>query len=229
MNINEILGQFVVDTKISEYGDGHINDTYLSESNEYILQRVNTDIFKNTDELMENIVSVTEFLRKKIKAEGGNCDRETLTVVKTTDGKNYFKTPEGDVYRVYLFINKSKSISVVTDPKQLYFAAKGFGKFAKMLDDYPAEKLFETIPDFHNTPKRFEAFQKAVEENIAGRADLVKDEIEFVLSKKDFISVVTDGIANGSIPLRVTHNDTKINNVLFDEITGEPEIGRAHV
>ncbi len=222
MEINEIFKQFVVDTKLTVYGDGHINDTYLSESQDYILQKINTNIFTDPEALMENISKVTEFLRGKIKKEGGNPDRETLTVIKTHEGKKFFKTPDGKAYRVYKFIKKSKSISEVSDPEELYQAAKGFGKFARMLDDYPAEELVDIIPDFHNTPKRFEALKKAIEEDRVGRAASVKAEIDFALKNSDFISVVTDGLRDGSIPLRVTHNDTKINNVLFDEVTGAP-------
>ncbi len=221
ISLNEILNKFVPGNSLSEFGDGHINDTYMVDSGEYILQRINTGIFTNPQKLMENIVDVTEFVRNKIAKAGGDPDKETLTVVKTVDGDNLFTSPDGKVYRVYKYIANSMSITDCPSLDHLYHAAKGFGKFHGMLSDYPADKLYEVIPDFHNTPKRFEDFKKAVSNDLAKRASAVKKEIDFVLSQKDFISTVTDGLENGSIPLRVTHNDTKINNVLFDRETGE--------
>lgn len=222
MTLDEILSQFVIDTKIKEYGDGHINDTYLSESQEFILQKINTDIFKDPVLLMDNIYSVTEFLKKKIKENGGDTERETLTVVHTRNGERFFTTPDGRSFRVYRFIKESKSISTVTDPLQMYYAAKGFGRFAKMLNDYPAEKLHETIPDFHNTPVRYEALKNAIKEDRADRAKFVQKEIEFALSKENYTRTIVDELSAGILPTRVTHNDTKINNVLFDRATGEP-------
>ena len=220
-NLNFILDQFVSDCKIAPYGDGHINDTYLTSSKKFILQKINTNIFKDYEKLMGNIEGVTSFLKEKIIAAGGNPERETLTVIKTKDGKNFYKTEDGDVYRLYIFISDSVSRTVVTDPVQLYHAGKAFGKFQYMLADYPAEKLFEVIPDFHNTRKRFEALKEAIENDVAGRKHLVEKEIEFALSQEYYIDTVVDGLASGEIPLRVTHNDTKINNVLFDKDTEE--------
>ncbi len=220
-NLNFILDQFVSDCKIAPYGDGHINDTYLTSSKQFILQKVNTNIFKDYEKLMGNIEGVTSFLKEKIIAAGGNPERETLTVIKTKDGKNFYKTEDGDVYRLYIFISDSVSRTVVTDPIQLYHAGKAFGKFQYMLADYPAEELFEVIPDFHNTRKRFEALKEAIENDVAGRKHLVEKEIEFALSQEYYIDTVVDGLASGEIPLRVTHNDTKINNVLFDKDTEE--------
>ena len=220
-NLNFILDQFVSDCKIAPYGDGHINDTYLTSSKQFILQKINTNIFKDYEKLMGNIEGVTSFLKEKIIAAGGNPERETLTVIKTKDGKNFYKTEDGDVYRLYIFISDSVSRTVVTDPVQLYHAGKAFGKFQYMLADYPAEELFEVIPDFHNTRKRFEALKEAIENDVAGRKHLVEKEIEFALSQEYYIDTVIDGLASGEIPLRVTHNDTKINNVLFDKDTEE--------
>lgn len=220
-NLNHILNQFVPGSSLSEFGDGHINDTYLVDSGDYILQRINTGVFENPEKLMDNIVSVTEFLQEKIRQSGGDPERETLTVVKTLDGKNLYTAKNGQVYRCYKYIAESVSVTDCPSLKHLYNAAKGFGRFGSMLDDYPADSLFEVIPDFHNTPKRFKAFKSAVLKDLAQRARLVGEEINFVLSQEDWIGTVTDGIADGSIPLRVTHNDTKINNVLFDRETGE--------
>ena len=220
-NLNFILDQFVSECRIAPYGDGHINDTYLTSSKQFILQKINTNIFKDYERLMGNIDGVTSFLKEKIVAAGGNPERETLTVVKTKDGKNFYKTEDGDVYRMYIYIADSVSVTNVTDPEQLYHAGKAFGKFQYMLADYPAAELFEVIPDFHNTRTRFEALKEAINNDIAGRKHLVEKEIEFALSQEYYIDTVVDGLASGELPLRVTHNDTKINNVLFDKDSNE--------
>ena len=220
-NIKNVIQQFVTDFDANRYGNGHINETYLVEPNKYILQKINTDIFTNCDELMQNIANVTDFLRDKIIKEGGNPNRETLTVINTLDGKRYYRDQDGSCYRMYLFIDNTNTINCNPTSDQLCSAAKAFGKFQKMLNDYPAETLFETIKDFHNTPDRYAKLEKAIEDNIAGRRHLVEKEIEFALSCEEWISTVTDSIADGSIPLRVTHNDTKINNVMFDADTDE--------
>ena len=219
--LKDVVKQFELEYKVDSYGNGHINDTYLIEPKKYILQRINTSIFTDADRLMENIVLVTDFLKDKIIAEGGDPERETLSVIKTKDGKNYYRHEDGSCYRVYKFITDSVGIEIAENTDQLYAAAKGFAKFQKRLADFPADKLFETIKDFHNTPKRFENLEKAIKEDKMGRAEGVKAEIEFALAQKDWISAVVDGIADGSIPLRVTHNDTKINNILFDAETME--------
>lgn len=221
IDLNKVLGEFEIESTISNYGNGHINDTYLTETKSYILQRINTKIFKNHAQLMNNIDNVTSFLREKIVAAGGDPDRETLTVVKTREGKNYYEYDSDNVFRVYKFITGTKSIEQSSSPTDLYHAGKGFGKFTRMLDDYPADKLYETIADFHNTPKRVEALKKAISDDIAKRASLVQEEIEFALKNAEFAGKVVEAMEKGEIPLRVTHNDTKINNILFDEITDE--------
>ncbi len=218
--LNEIIKHFSVDEEISHYGNGHINDTYLSDSGKYILQRINTNIFKNPEGVMENIELVTEFLREKIIKEGGNPERETLRVIKTRDGKNLYRDGE-DVYRVYNFVDDNLTVEVVENPEDMYQAGLGFGKFARLLSDFPAEKLTETILDFHNTKKRFDAFCKVLKEDRVKRAQALRDEIDFVLKREGITEVVTSLIDSGEIPLRVTHNDTKINNILFDKTTRE--------
>ncbi len=218
----EILSNFAIEQAVDTYGNGHINDTYIVHSKpNYILQRINTKTFKDPDALMENIQGVTEFLREKIKAEGGDPERETLSLIYTMDGKPYYRYNNDECYRMYKFIDHAKSYDAVDNPMQLYHAAKAFGKFQNMLADYPAEKLHETIVNFHNTRVRFENFKKAVEDNLAGRLDEVADEVKFVLDREADCSVIVDALADGSIPLRVTHNDTKLNNVMLDEVTGE--------
>ena len=220
-DLNEILSHFNVNSTIRTYGNGHINDTYCTEKPRYILQRINTNVFKNPDELMQNIENVTAFLRKKIIENYGNPDRETLTVIKTIDGKNYYEVDRDNVFRVYKFISDTKTIESGATEKDMYSAGKGFGKFTRMLDDFPIETLYETIKDFHNTPKRVEALKKAISEDVKGRARFCEKEVEFALENAEFAGVITDGLASGNIPLRVTHNDTKINNILFDEQSGE--------
>ncbi len=218
--LNEIMAQFDVSAKIENYGNGHINDTYISRPNDYILQRINTAIFKNPQELMDNIEAVTEFLKKKIIAQGGDPMRETLTVIKTKDGKSYYEC-EGMVFRMYKYVDKTVTIEEAKTPLDMYRAGKGFGHFGALLNDFPADTLNETIADFHNTPKRLENLKKTAAEDKMGRASSVQKEIEFCLSREEMTKKVTEGIKNGEIPLRVTHNDTKINNILFDSETGE--------
>ncbi len=220
-DLKKILNSFEIEDEIVPYGNGHINDTYLSDPTPYIVQRVNTSIFKDADGLMENIENVTAFLRNKVVENGGNPKRETLTVIKTKDGKNYYRDDDGNVFRVYYYIQNTITIENDKTLHDVYNAGKGFGRFAKLLNDYPAQTLHETIADFHHTPKRVDNLRKAVEANKAGRAHLVQDEINYVLSNADFASQVVNGIESGDIPLRVTHNDTKINNILFDEKTRE--------
>lgn len=221
ISLNDVLNKFNIESHIEDYGNGHINDTYLTDTEQYILQRINTTIFKNPKELMENIEHVTAFLTEKIKANGGDPKRETLSVIKTDDGQNYYMADEDNVFRVYRYITDTVSIDEDKSPEVLYNTGAGFGKFQKMLSDFPADTLFETIKNFHDTPLRIEALKEAVKNDLAGRAASVQKEIDFALSRAHEMGAVVDGIADGSIPLRVTHNDTKINNILFDKNTLE--------
>lgn len=221
MTRNEILNHFEIMTNAEPYGNGHINDTYLVTMPRYILQRINTSIFTNPDELMDNIENVTAFLRKKIAAAGADADRETLTVVPTKEGGKYFKVDENNVYRVYRFVEETKTIENSKTAKDLYEAGVGFGHFQKLLADFPVEKLYETIRDFHHTPKRIEALKEAIREDRAGRAASVKKEIDFALENASWAGSVVKGMEEGRIPVRVTHNDTKINNILFDQESGK--------
>lgn len=221
LKLGEILARFNIESNIEEYGNGHINDTYLTHAPSYILQRINTAIFKDPEKLMENIDNVTSFLRKKIIAAGGNPARETLTVIKTADGKNFYKHDENNVFRVYDFVTDTRTIETSKSREDLYNAGKGYGKFQKMLGDFPIETLHETIADFHNTPKRVEALKKAVADDLAGRAESVKAEIDFALGCAKWAGTVVEDMEKGLIPTRVTHNDTKINNLLFEKDSSE--------
>ena len=222
IDLNSILNEFILDSEIASYGNGHINDTYITNTKNYILQRINTNIFKNPDELMQNIENVTKHIRCKMKALGRDEDRSTLTVVKTRKGESFVKCDDDHVYRVYKFIGGSETIEKAESDVHMYNAGRGFGEFQQMLTDYPVDTLFDTIPNFHNTVKRVEALETAIRENRTGRLIFVKDEVEFALSRAKDAAVILEGIEDGSIPLRVTHNDTKINNILFDDQTHEP-------
>lgn len=221
-NLKDICAQFNVDTTIEGYGNGHINDTYLCESApRVILQRINIKVFKNPQEVMENIYNVTEHLRSKIQKAGGNPDRETLNVIKTRDGNNFYKLDDENYFRMYKFVEDSISFETVENPIQLYHAGTAFGKFQNMLDDFPADKLYETIVDFHNTPARVKQLEEAISKNAAGRLIAVQNELNDALEYSKYAACITDEMAKGTIPLRVTHNDTKLNNVLFDQDTFE--------
>ncbi len=222
IDLNSILNEFILDSEIDSYGNGHINDTYITNTKNYILQRINTNIFKKPDELMQNIENVTKHIRCKMKALGRDEDRSTLTVVKTRKGESFVKCDDDHVYRVYKFIGGSETIEKAESDVHMYNAGRGFGEFQQMLTDYPVDTLFDTIPNFHNTVKRVEALETAIRENRTGRLLFVKDEVEFALSRAKDAAVILEGIEDGSIPLRVTHNDTKINNILFDDQTHEP-------
>lgn len=211
-NIQQILSLYGIASDALPFGNGHINDTYIV--GDLVLQRINTDVFKDYRGLMQNILRVTAFLREKVAAQGGDPDREVLTVVPTVDGRAYLETPDG-VFRAYRLIRGGVSYDTAT-PELLFEAAKGFGHFQVLLADFPAGELTETIPNFHNTRDRFDQLCAAVSADPCGRANGVRAEIEFALSHEGDVDVVEDAIRAGAIPLRVTHNDTKLNNVLLD-------------
>ncbi|MBQ4072025.1 MAG: ROK family protein [Clostridia bacterium] len=209
------------------YGSGHINDTRLvttkdnSGEHMYILQRINTNVFRDPVSLMNNFTAVTEYLAGIIKAAGGDPMRETLNVIKAKDGKHHVVDDEGGFWRLLTFVTESLSYDKVEKPEQFYDSAVAFGNFQYMLRDYPAASLVETIPNFHNTPDRLRQFREAVEKDVCGRAATVKSEIDFVNAREEFAKTLETAHAQGKLPLRVTHNDTKLNNILFDEKTGK--------
>lgn len=228
MEFSDILFNFAIDGEFvscEPYGSGLINRTYVAVYNEggrrvrYIVQRINTNLFKNVDGLMNNIKLVTEFNRAEIMKRGGDPDRESLTLVPTKNGGTYFRTEEGDCYRVYVFIENAKGYDVVEKPEHFYESAVAFGKFAMLLDRFDSSKLFEVLPDFHNTVKRFDNFKKSLEADKFNRAKDVKKEIGFALEREKITHTIVDLLASGKMPSRVTHNDTKLNNVLIDTRT----------
>lgn len=206
---------------IENFGCGHINTTFLIKTDanrEYILQKINTTVFKAPDELMDNMVRVTKHLRNETVKAGGNPEREVLNIIPAQNGSSYI-VEDGCAWRMLSFVSDSVTLQTVSSPTDFYYAGKAFGKFTKQLDNFPADTLHETIANFHNTPSRYADFEKAVALNASGRAGEVCNEIEFVRQRRDFCSLFTDKIACGALPLRVTHNDTKLNNVLFDKKT----------
>lgn len=211
------------------YGEGHINQTYLliTEFNgkqiKYILQKINNRIFKCVEQLMKNIELVTEHTRKIVSANGGDADREALSLIYTLGKKSYFYDEKSQEYfRVYKFIDNAISYQLAETPELFYYSAVAFGNFANRLSEFNAKELFEVIPDFHNTVKRYNDFISSVESDKVGRASSVKEEIEFVMSRKDYCNRIVDLLKSGEMPTRVTHNDTKLNNVMLDAVTGKP-------
>ncbi len=225
MDKKDILKQFQVEgdvTSIEPYGSGHINHTYLAQMEDgkkYILQGINTTIFKDTDQLMENILNVTSYLREEIVRTGGDPARETLTVVMTNDGKSYYTDEEGNKWRVYDFIEGAQTYDAVESKEDFYQSAVAFGNFQAKLANFPADTLHETIPNFHNTAKRYRDLEKAIEEDVKGRVAEVGPEIAFVRERSKELSELHDMLAKGDLPLRVTHNDTKLNNIMIDSDT----------
>ena len=228
--VHEAIDGFKLPGELKEcirYGSGHINDTYRltyetpQGTKRYILQRMSKSIFKKPVELMENVSGVTAWLRKKIIDNCGDPDRETLTLVKSNDGVPYFVDSTGEYWRVYLFIEGATCYDAVKDDNDFYQSAVAFGHFQRLLADYPAETLHETIKDFHNTPDRLEKFKKAVAEDICGRAASVQKEIDFILEREELTHALYDLQLDGRLPLRVTHNDTKLNNIMIDDETGK--------
>ncbi len=226
IEISNVLSQFPFEgelVSVDTINEGLINTTYVAvfDKCRYVVQKINTNVFKKPDELMSNIVSVTEYLKKAIEANGQNADRQTLRFLKTNSGEPYYVDENNNCWRSYVYLNDCYTLSSDCSCDEIYQAAKAFGNFQFLLGEFPGKELYETIPNFHHTPSRFNNLLKAVEENKAGRADSVREEIDFFLQRKDNVSVVTDLLEKGEIPLRVTHNDTKINNVLFDTDTKE--------
>ena len=225
--LNEVFEAFSFEgvlKKKKPYGSGHINDTFLLTFDiermgmiDIILQRMNTAVFTKPIELMENIANVTRFLRDKIIASEGDPERETLNIIYTLDHKPYYVDSAGGYWRAYKFITCATSYDQVESAEDFYQSALAFGHFQSLLADYPAATLHETIKGFHDTKARFERFKEVVANDICNRAKDVQAEIEFVLAREDVANVLT----NCNLPIRVTHNDTKLNNILFDSKSGK--------
>ena len=230
-NLEKIFRNFQIDANFIDacpYGSGHINDTFDVTSHQngsklrYIFQRINHNIFKNPPRLMENIIRVTSHLREKLKvAQASDIDRKVITIIPARDGQGYYIDEQENYWRVYIFIEKAQTYDVMQNLDQAFQAAKAFGQFQKMLVDLPKPPLFETIPDFHNGPKRFRDFLDALQKDICNRAQDCQAEIEYLLKNAWIFDVLPKLVEEGKIPIRITHNDTKINNVMIDDETNE--------
>lgn len=199
---------------IVPWGEGHINRTMLiyTGGNKYILQRINTSVFHSPDDVMNNINYVTKHLISK--------GHETLEVIPTLDNNLYLRHDTG-CYRIYKFINKTITYQTAPDIETLYLAGEAYGEFQNALADFDASLLKETIVNFHNTPNRYKNFKASVDANSVGRLDSCIDEVNFVTDRGNTYSKIHNGLADGSIPVRTTHNDTKLNNILMDKDTGK--------
>ena len=218
-----ILGDFV---SADAHGNGHINDTFAVTCDQgtsrlrYIIQRVNHHVFKDAASVMRNTARICRHSRNKLIAEGvRDTTRRTLTLVPTNDGTDWFVDAAGNHWRCFLFIERARSYDIIENTAQARQTARTFGTFTRLLADLPGERLAEVIPDFHNTRKRYENFQKALAADSRNRAKNVRQEITFLQQREADCSIVVDAITRGEIPERVTHNDTKLNNILIDDYT----------
>ena len=209
------------------YGQGHINDTFCvlcqpqeGECIRFILQGLSSAAFPHPEELMENFIGITSYLRKAVAENGGDPTRETLSLVKTKDGKDFYTDSNGKVWRLSPFIENTDCFQSAT-PELFEASARAFGRFQHMRQGYPAETLPETIVKFHATEDRFAKFVAALEADKLDRAKDIQPEIQFVLDRKADCSVALQALREGKLPLRVTHNDTKLNNILIDRDTHE--------
>lgn len=226
--VEEIIRKFSIEGEefvCQPYGSGHINDTFLvrslSSSPDYLLQRINHQVFQNVEALMENMWLVTRHIREKLSSVKDRSRFDTIELVTTKDGRRFYQDPEGLFWRVMTFVPRSVSFDVVQSEEQAFQAGKGFGKFQALLSDLPGEKLHETIPDFHNMENRYEKFFQALDIDAKGRKSAVGKEISFVLDRQQEMEAMYRHVKNGNFPLRITHNDTKFNNVLLDQDTHE--------
>lgn len=209
---------------IERYGGGHINDTFLVTTDhgaEFVLQRINGYVFPNPEEIMANIMGVTHFIAKKLIRAGEDQDRGTLTVKETKNGKFHYVDRDGNFWRVTKNIPNTTAYDFADSEARLFEAGAAFGRFQKMLADYPADTLYETLPRFHDTPVRYEQLMTAAREDKAGRLGNVAEEIAFATARRDDCGALMDLLHSGGLPLKVTHNDTKMGNVLIDNETGK--------
>jgi len=225
-NLKEIFDCFVTDgtfLKGEPYGSGHIHDTFRIETMEkdkddYILQRLNNRIFRNIPELQENIERVTVHLRERISAiPGSDIKRECLSLIPANDKKSWIVDKNGNYWRMYIFISNHRSYNIVDTPDKAFEGGKAIGRFQAMLADLPGDSLHETIPSFHNIEKRIEAFTRSTKSDPKYRAKEVGNEIDAVLKRAEAMKVILNLGREGKIPVRITHNDTKFNNILLDE------------
>jgi len=224
-NFTGIIAQFNTegeDFGISNFGSGHINDTYLVKSNTsthpgYLLQKINDFVFKDIDGLMNNMLFVVNHLKQKISTAGGNPDKEVLTLIPAKTGKYYYQDELGNYWRMTCFLNDTQSYDLVTTKKQAYQGGVAFGRFQYLLSDLDPKVLIDTIPDFLNIEKRLKDFTSAIEKNAAGRLEKVRSEVDFLNSRAIAMNEIPKLGRAGILPVRITHNDTKFNNILLDK------------
>ena len=226
----ELCKKFNINGKYLDYQvfkNGHINTTVVArfdkdgDIKEYVLQKINKNVFKQPEKVMENISNVTNFIKNKLKAKGEKTSRRVLKFSQGVDGKYFVVDSNGDYWRMYRFVNKSITFNETEDLNVLEETGKAFGEFQQLLSDYPIKNLHIIIPHFHNTVNRYQIFKDTVANNPVGRAESVRDEIEDYLQLENIATQMYKMQKAGELKLRVTHNDTKCNNVLFDEKTGE--------
>jgi hypothetical protein len=227
-DIKSIVKQFCIDGDLSDVRHllhGHINDTYVLTTEKdkqiirYILQRINHTIFKDPPSVMKNIVRVTEHIRSRMESIDSELASRQLTVISSVDNKCFHEDADGNFWRVYNFIEDAVSYDTIESGELAYEAARMFGWFQSMLVDLPGSALHESIPDFHNTPKRFSAFESVLKEDPCNRAINAKAEIKFVFDNASICDVLLNLANEGKIPVRIAHNDTKVNNVMLDKHT----------
>ena len=225
-DLREIFGFFATDGTFANslpFGSGHIHDTFLiktveSDKDDYILQRLNNGVFKNIPELQNNIERVTIHLRNKLSAiPGSDLKRECLNLIPSIEGKSWITDKYDNYWRMYIYITDHRSYDIVDSTDKAYEGGKAVGRFQAMLADLPGENLFETIKWFHNIEKRIETLNLKISENPAGRIIIVKDDIKQILQRAEEMKTIIRLGREGRIPLRITHNDTKFNNILLDE------------
>jgi len=226
MDIKRIAGEFSQGQRVcscENYGNGHINDTYRvrTEDGDFILQRINRRVFHHPEQVMENMLGVTEWIRRKLEKSGLDPTRRVLHVMLSRSGAPYFVDDEGEYWRACERITDAVCYEQAPTEEIFRESAYAFGQFQRQLSDYPVEKLHETIPDFHNTPVRLAQFEEAVRKDSAGRLNSVFREVDFLLKRRELAERLTRAAGQGKLPVRVAHNDTKLNNVMMDAKTGK--------
>ncbi len=219
-----LYGDFLVAVP---FGGGHVNDTFQLTFDQggvrlhYVLQRINRNVFRKPELVMENMDRVTRHLLAKIHAEKVETRKRTIRLLRTFANQPCVTDERGDVWRAYIFVENARAYDVLETPEQAFKVAQAFGEFQCNLVDLPGPRLHETIPDFHNTPKRLEALRQAIRRDPVGRERRVRREIDFIMKRADETERLLRLQAEGAIPERITHNDTKVNNILIDDLTGD--------
>ncbi len=230
-NFADLVPHFFIECEFSQANrlpSGHINDTYAvdlrtqdGQIHRYLMQRINHHVFKHPNQLMQNVAAVTKHLRRKIAAAGGDPLRETMTIIPTVGGEDLYLTPQGDWWRAFVLIGGAQTYDMPQNLEQVYSAGRAFGDFQRLLGDFPANCLHETIPGFHDTKRRLGDFEDVLSKDLYERARRCRAEIALVHHRVELAPVLVDLLERGILPERVTHNDTKFNNVMIDDETGQ--------